>query len=286
MLVTTVLRLDPSEEVFNRLRAQLRLFNQAASWLSGIAFQEKLWGWLPLQHRSYRELSERFGLKAAEAVVCIRKVASSYKYMARRSRQASFRPQGAIPLYKHRYKRDGTVSFYGFRIPFQARPGVVLSSDCQAKLIFDGQKFLLHQVLEVEEKPALPSKDHLGVDLGLARIAVDSEGVTHPAKPHPFTPGQLRGLRRRHGRLRRKLQKKKTRSAKRLLRKRRRKERRFASHVNHAIAKDLVAKAKGTGRGIALEDLQGDPLQDHRPEGQAARPVSLGLRPTPKLHRI
>ena len=51
--------------------------------------------------------------------------------------------------------------------------------------------------------------------------------------------------------------KKGTRSVKRLLRKRRRREMRFASHVNHAIAKDLVAKAKGTGRGIALEDLRG-----------------------------
>ena len=257
MHVTTVLRLDPSEEDLHRLRARLRLFNQAATWLSGTAFQEKLWGWLPLQRRSYHELRHRFGLNAAEARVCVRKVASSYKNKVRRSRQVSFRAQGAIPVNRHRYKRDGTVSFYGFRIPFRARPGVVLSSDCQAKLTFDGKNFLLHQVLEVEEKPASPSQDHLGVDLGLARIAVDSEGVTHPRKPHPFTPGQLRGLRKRHARLRRKLQKKKTRSARRLLRKRRRKERRFASHVNHAIAKDLVAKAKGTGRGIALEDLQG-----------------------------
>ena len=96
MHVTTVLRLDPSKEDLFRLRARLRLFNQAATWLSGIAFQEKLWGWLPLQRRAYHELRDRFDLKAAEAVVCIRKVASSYKNKARRSRRASFRLQGAI----------------------------------------------------------------------------------------------------------------------------------------------------------------------------------------------
>jgi IS605 OrfB family transposase len=162
-----------------------------------------------------------------------------------------------MPLYRHRYKRDGTLSFYGFRLPFRARERVVLSSQCQARLVWDGRKFLVRQVLEISEPEAVPVGDFLGVDLGLARIAVDSDGVTHPGKPHPFTPGQLRGLRKRHTRLRRKLQKKGTRSAKRLLKKRRRRERRFASHVNHAVAKDLVAKVKGSGCGIALEDLQG-----------------------------
>jgi IS605 OrfB family transposase len=257
MQVTAVLRLDPSFEDREKLLGCLRRFNEAAEWLSGVAFEGKLWNWLPLQRRSYRELRDRFGLGAAQAVVCVRKVASAYKNKAQRSRKASFRTLGSVPLYKHAYKRDGTVSFYGFRIPFRVREGVRLSSDCEARLLWNGEKFLVHQVLEVEESPAHPSSEHLGVDLGLARIAVDSDGVTHPKGPHPFTPGQLRGLRKRHAKLRRKLQKKGTRSARRLLRKRSWKERRFATHVNHAIAKDLVERAKATGRGIALEDLRG-----------------------------
>jgi IS605 OrfB family transposase len=53
------------------------------------------------------------------------------------------------------------------------------------------------------------------------------------------------------------LQSKGTKSAKRLLKKRRQKERRFARQENHRIAKELVQRAKDTGRGIALEDLQG-----------------------------
>jgi IS605 OrfB family transposase len=35
------------------------------------------------------------------------------------------------------------------------------------------------------------------------------------------------------------------------------KERRFANDVNHRISKRIVAKAQRTGRGLALEDLQG-----------------------------
>jgi len=34
-------------------------------------------------------------------------------------------------------------------------------------------------------------------------------------------------------------------------------ERRFATDVNHCISKQLVKKAKRTGRGLALEDLSG-----------------------------
>jgi IS605 OrfB family transposase len=57
--------------------------------------------------------------------------------------------------------------------------------------------------------------------------------------------------------LRRKLQKKGTKSAKRRLKKLAGKERRFATWVNHTISKRIVAKAQCTKRAIALEDLQG-----------------------------
>ena len=57
--------------------------------------------------------------------------------------------------------------------------------------------------------------------------------------------------------MRRKLQKKGTKSAKRLLRKRRIKESRFSSHTNHSISKQIVATAERTGRGIAIENLDG-----------------------------
>lgn len=48
-----------------------------------------------------------------------------------------------------------------------------------------------------------------------------------------------------------------TKSAKRHLKKLSGKERRFHRDVNHCVSGRLVAKAKGTGRAIALEDLKG-----------------------------
>ena len=56
--------------------------------------------------------------------------------------------------------------------------------------------------------------------------------------------------------LRAALQKRGTKSAKRHLKRLRRKERRFHQNTNHCISKKLVAKAKATKRGIAIEDLR------------------------------
>ncbi len=278
MKITTTLRLEPPPEDRERLLSRLRVFNEACNWLSEIAFEEKRWNWLTLQRRAYRELRARFSLRSHEALVCIRKVASAYRHKRRRGKRAVFRPLGALALYRHRYKRDGTLAFYGFRIPFKARLGVVLSSDCEARLIWDGARFLVRQVLEIAEPEKMPAKEHLGVDLGIVQLAVDSDGTVYPEERHPFKGQHLRNLRRRHARLRTKLQKKGTKSAKRLLRTRRVKERRFASHVNHAIAKDVVAKAKRTLSGIGLEDLKGirERIKASRPQRRELHSWAFG----------
>ncbi|MCY0898317.1 MAG: transposase [Firmicutes bacterium] len=113
----------------------------------------------------------------------------------------------------------------------------------------DGQCYVA-VVVEVPEPPFLQPNDGLGVDLGLVHLAADSDGQTHSGGP-------VHGLRKRPAQIRQRLQKKGIQSAKRLLQKRRRTAHRFAENENHRIAKQLVAKAQGTGRGIALEDLTG-----------------------------
>src|SRR5439155_13664376 len=81
-------------------------------------------------------------------------------------------------------------------------------------------------------------------------IATDSDGDVHSAD-------HINNVRYRRRRLRKKLQRKGTQQARRRLRKLAGKERRFARDTNHCISKRIVAKAQGTKRGIALEDLGG-----------------------------
>lgn len=120
----------------------------------------------------------------------------------------------------------------------------------QVDLTYRGGAFYLHVVVDVPEPPSGTPDEWIGVDLGIVNIAADSDGET-------YSGAKVNGLRKRHAKLRSKLQAKGTKSAKRLLKKRSRKEARFARDVNHVIANELVAKAIDTSRGIALEDLSG-----------------------------
>jgi len=236
---------DPAQVI-----AWLERFNAAANWVSGVAFGERLWHWLPLQRRAYREVRERFQLPAAATVVVIRKVAYAYRNAQRRQHQATFRRRGAIPVYQHGYKRDGTVAFYGFRIPFTARPQAELSSRHQAVLCYRRGKFILHQVVEVDVPAPAPVQDYLGCDLGTVNLLTDSEAEAYS--------GQAVDEKRRiYVHRRKRLQKRGTRAARRKLRKISGRQRRYQRDVLHGIAKRVVAKAQRLCCGIALEDLQG-----------------------------
>jgi putative transposase len=92
--------------------------------------------------------------------------------------------------------------------------------------------------------------DFLGVDLGIANVAADSDGEVHSGK-------DVEDTRRKHNLQRRRLQRKGTKGAKKKLRRVSTKEARFRCHQNHVISKTPVETAKRTGRGIALEDLKG-----------------------------
>jgi putative transposase len=191
---------------------------------------------------------ERFQLPAAATVVVIRKVAYAYRNKQRRQHQATFRRRGAIPVYQHRYRRDGTVAVYGSRIPFTARPQAGLSSRHQAVLCYRRGKFILHQVLEVDVPAPTPVQEYLGCDLGTVNLLTDSEGETYSGQA-------VEEKRRIYVHRRARLQKRGTRAARRKLRQLSGRQRRYQRDVNHGIAKRVVAKAQRLCCGIALEDL-------------------------------
>ncbi len=241
-------RLHPPDPA--QLLAKLERFNAAANWLSGVAFRERLWHWLPLQRRAYREVRERFQLPGAATVVVIRKVAYAYRNKQRRQHQATFRRRGAIPVYQHRYKRDGTVLVYGLRMRFAARPQAGLSSRHQAVLCYRRGKFILHQVVVVDVSAPAIVQEYLGCDLGTVNMLTDSEGETYSGQA-------VEEKRRIYIHRRARLQKRGTRAARRKLRKISGRQQRYQRDVNHGIAKRVVAKAQRLCCGIALEDLRG-----------------------------
>jgi IS605 OrfB family transposase len=171
-----------------------------------------------------------------------------------------FRPLAAMPFDQR------TMSFKGIDrvslltlegrtvVPFvlgsyQAGPMGLPKGQSDLVLREDGKWFLIVTVDVPEESP-VPVTDFIGVDLGIANIATDSDGEKHSGKP-------VDDVRRKHNLQRKRLQRKGTKGAKKKLKRVARKESRFRKHENHVISKQIVETAKRTERGIALEDLSG-----------------------------
>ena len=133
-----------------------------------------------------------------------------------------------------------------------------------SQLVLRKGRWSLHTAIEVETSAPLPPRDWLGVDLGVVNLAVDSDGAQHTGAP-------VEAVRVRLQRLRTALQARGTRSAKKHLKRLSGREARFRANTNHVLSKRLVAKAQGTGRGLALEDLQGIRDRVTVSRGQRAR---------------
>jgi IS605 OrfB family transposase len=235
-------------------------FNAACDYVSSVAWAEREFNHYRLRKRTYATVRQRFDLPAQLAQQAIAKVAAAYKVS--KAKRAEFRPHSAV-TYDCRVLRLIGVSLVSMTL-LSGREKVALSlGDYQAQRLQDlvigetdltyrpeKQRFQLHFSVKLPTPEPAEANGVLGIDLGVTNLAVTSDGEV-------FSSAQVRGLRRRRLRLRAKLQAKGTKAAKRALRRRRRKEQRFARHVNHVVSKQIVASAKGSGRGIALEDLTG-----------------------------
>jgi predicted transposase len=258
MKLTVQLQLLPGRDHAARLRETVGRFNEAANWLAGIAFERRTANKLVLQHAHYGELRERFGLSAQMAVRCIAQVCEAYK--RDKSKRPKFRRTAAMPFDQRMMSFKGldrvSLLTLGGRVlvPFllgkyQAEQFTHAKGQADLVLRGDGKWFLLVTV-DVPEGAPIPATDFIGVDLGIANIAADSDGTIHSGE-------EVERIRRKHNLQRRRLQRKGTRGAKKKLRRLAGKEGRFRRHENHCISKAIVENAKGTGRGIALEDLKG-----------------------------
>ena len=211
-----------------------------------------------IRDRCYYAVRERFGLTAQIAVRALGKVADSYKLDRKQKRQ--FRKHGAFPFDSRllKYRLDTQqVSIWTVdgreTIPFQAgkrQLELLRHQKGESELAFVRGEFYLFATCELDEPTEDDVADCMGVDLGITNIATTDDGER-------FSGTHINKVRHRNLSLRQKLQKRGTKAARRRLKKLSGKEARFANDVNHCISKAIVAKAKRTGRGIALEELTG-----------------------------
>ncbi|MCX4670884.1 transposase [Streptomyces sp. NBC_01381] len=281
MKLVVQVKLLPTPVQAAALEATLRACNEAATWVSGVAFERGVKRNFALREHTYAEIKARWGLGAQAAQHVIKKTCDAYatlranlkagnlgrpgskRYRAASEKPISFRAEGAQPyddrmlswLMGERRVSVWTLAGRVKDVAFTASPEQLATlAACrrgESDLVCrDGMWFLM-ATCEVPEAPLNADPvDFLGVDLGIVNIATTSDGEIIAGR-------ELNRIRVRERDLRAKLQRKNTPSARRRAKKRRRKEARRAKDINHKIAKHLVAEAERTGRGIALEDLTG-----------------------------
>ncbi|WP_234365267.1 RNA-guided endonuclease InsQ/TnpB family protein [Streptomyces sp. RTd22] len=281
MKLVVQVRLLPTPPEAAALEATLRACNEAATWVSGVAFEMDVKSNFALREHTYRQIKARWGLGAQAVQHVIKKTCDAYATLkaalkagnlgrpgSKRYRRAvekpvAFRPQGAQP-YDDRmlswqidqrrisiWTTAGRMKDVAFTAAPEHLATLALHRKGESELVYRDGMWFLNATCEVPEAaPNTDPVDFLAIDLGIVNIATTSDGQIMAGR-------ELNRLRARERTLRTKLRKKNTPSARRRLKKRRRKEARRARDINHKIAKHVVAEAERTGRGIALEDLKG-----------------------------
>ncbi len=256
MRLVADVKLNPTEKQWTALLETLERANDAANWLSRLAWKKKTFRQYDLHHLAYYELKERFDLTSQAVIRAIAKVADAYKLDRKRKRIFSSRGAIAYDARILRFK-ESEVSIWTTagrqHIPFVCgkRQRQMLSTQAgESDLIYRGGSFYLLASCEIKEPTPYRPLATLGVDLGIVNIATASDGTTHSGR-------SIDTIRTRYEVLKAALQRKGTKSAKRHLKKLSGRERRFRRDVNHRIAKEVVAKAKRHRASVALEELKG-----------------------------
>jgi IS605 OrfB family transposase len=258
MKLIAKIKLNPTEEQRQMLHETLQRANAACNYISELAWQKKTFNKLSLQKIGYYAVRDQFELSAQMVVRALGKVADSYKLDKKTQRH--FHKHGAFP-YDSRilsYRLDvQEVNIWTLqgrqRIAFQAgkrQLALLQQQQGESDLALIGGEFYIFAVCDVDSPEPEDVADYMGVDVGIVNLATTDDGERYSGKT-------VNRVRHRYRRMRRKLQKKGTKSAKRLLKKRAGKEKRFAHDVNHCVSKAIVKKAKRTERGLALEELTG-----------------------------
>src|SRR5271157_2627191 len=191
MNLTLQTQLLPDPESAAKLKATVERFNEAASWLAGVAFERKIANKFALQKLCYAELRERFGLPADTAIRCIAQVVEAYK--RDKDKRPKFRKHASVPFSMGKnigFKGPDRVSISTLKgrvvLPYvlgkyQADRFGWSKGQCDLVLRKDGKWFLLVTV-DVPDGTKPPTTDFLGVDLGVINIAVDSDGQKHTSE--------------------------------------------------------------------------------------------------------
>ena len=149
-----------------------------------------------------------------------------------------------------------------FTVPDYAL-ALIGSRTATADLIYREGRFTLHLVLKLDDVEFVPNGTALGVDLGICRPAVTSDGRMHGRK-------HWREVDKRTFRLRRALQSNGSKSAKKHLRRLAGRQLRFRRDCDHVLSKSILSGV-APGTVIVVENLTNIRARVKQSRGEAKR---------------
>jgi len=149
-----------------------------------------------------------------------------------------------------------------FTVPAYARE-LIDNRVATADLLYRKGRFTLHVVLKLDDVEFADNRDAIGVDLGVCRPAVTSDGRLHGHK-------RWREVSQRRFRLRRKLQSNGSKSAKRHLRSLAGREQRFRRDCDHGLSKSILSGITA-GTTVVVENLTNIRARVKARRGEAKR---------------
>jgi putative transposase len=299
--IVAKLKLRTTPEQFAALRQTQQAYRDALNYVSRYAFQHgKMSNKVALQDGTYREIRARFGIPAQMACAVPRQVGATYKALWTKVKQnATHRKVGYT---KKRYKGldqppkfdSPTLEYhlghdYSFkterRVSILTLSGRVFVSytgydkhvapihqgaHCgAAKLWYDKprKQFYLLVSLEIEVADPTPETHTsvVGIDVGERYLAVSTDTQDNTSF---FSGTEVRAKADHYARLRKRLQRKGTRSATRRLIVISGRERRLKQAANHLISRCIVERYPQSMLG--LEDLTGIRERTRRKHGKRA----------------
>jgi IS605 OrfB family transposase len=256
---TVICKLAPTPEHAAEIDATLRAFAAACNFAADTARRIGSTNKIEVQHEAYREIRERFGLSANLAIRAIARAFAALKDPRRM--HSTFAPTSIDYDARILAFHEGSWTFGLTLLSGRVKIATALGSHQESLL--EGRKptaavlvkrrdggYFLHVRLTDEAPEPIATEGAIGADLGVKNLATTDDGET-------FSGEHVERVRRRYQRLRSSCQRRGTKSARRRLHKARMRESDFRKDTNHVVSKRLVEKAKGTGKAIALEDLEG-----------------------------
>jgi len=320
-VITAKLKLHTTPEQFSALRATQLAYRDSLNFVSRYAFEHgKMSNAVRLQDGTYDDIRARFQLPSQMACSVPRQVGATYKTLWKKEQQnAAHRKVG---LTSKRYKGlDKAPTYVSPTLTYQNRKDYSFKKASRvsiltlegrivvaytgsnahvariqrgtgigaAKLWYDKAKKRFYLLVSLEVETADPTPEThtsiVGVDVGIRYLAVAS---TTQGKPSFYAGKRVVSQANHYARLRKRLQKKGTRSATRRLVAISGRERRLKADANHVVSKRIVTQHPHSLMGLEnLTDIRERTRRrthKRKKNGKGAKPVSIKQRKSNRVY--